>query len=289
MADLYDAILVNGNMRYRLNRVFVKEDKVPETVKEILTTDNIVDENGTVIVEQKNDEAKKDTANAAEEADKAEDPKESEGAPEDEKSEDKEPADAEEPAEDEPTTPSPSGESSAPEVDDSANENGEEDEDADPGKDPTGEDDKPRPPAPDVAAADEESDAEARAKEFRAAKEKASQRARRAPQPVDKFRSRVPQSNPGMDFPRYNGKTVDIFDMKTPHVQVKLVGGKTVPLSQKNFDTKTDAQIIKRLKELGIQTIDFDAIEQEQTMNGSVAGNGILMEEEEQEDDIKLG
>lgn len=55
----------------------------------------------------------------------------------------------------------------------------------------------------------------------------------------------------GMGFPRVNGKTVDIFDGKTPHTHVKNVGGHMVPLSKENYDTKTDVEILQRLKKLG--------------------------------------
>ena len=55
----------------------------------------------------------------------------------------------------------------------------------------------------------------------------------------------------GMGFPRVDGKTVDIFDGKTPHTTVKNVGGFIVPLSAESFATKSDAQILEKLKELG--------------------------------------
>jgi hypothetical protein len=55
----------------------------------------------------------------------------------------------------------------------------------------------------------------------------------------------------GMGFPRVNGKTVDLFDGKTPHTHVKNVAGFIVPLSRQSYDTRTEAEIIDRLKELG--------------------------------------
>lgn len=60
----------------------------------------------------------------------------------------------------------------------------------------------------------------------------------------------VPTSEDGMGYPRVNGKTVDIFDGKTPHTHVRLVGDKTVPLSEENYKTKTDSEIWERLEEL---------------------------------------
>lgn len=55
----------------------------------------------------------------------------------------------------------------------------------------------------------------------------------------------------GMGFKRINGKTVDIFDGKTPHDAVRYVGGLMVPLTKENFTTKSDAEILARLKKLG--------------------------------------
>jgi hypothetical protein len=55
----------------------------------------------------------------------------------------------------------------------------------------------------------------------------------------------------GMGFKRVDGKTVDVFDGKTPHDAVRYVGGLMVPLSKENFEKKTDAEILARLKKLG--------------------------------------
>lgn len=55
----------------------------------------------------------------------------------------------------------------------------------------------------------------------------------------------------GMGFPRKNGKTVDIFNGK-PHEAVRFVQGKTVPLTQKNYEERSDTEIANKLKELGI-------------------------------------
>jgi hypothetical protein len=55
----------------------------------------------------------------------------------------------------------------------------------------------------------------------------------------------------GMGFPRVDGKTVDIFDGKTPHTHVKPVAGFMVPLSAENFANKSDVEIMQKLKDLG--------------------------------------
>ena len=67
------------------------------------------------------------------------------------------------------------------------------------------------------------------------------------------YRRSVPASEPGMgDFKRVKGKTVDIFDQKTPHTDVRYVGGLMVPLSKKNYESKSDAEIHERLEELSL-------------------------------------
>lgn len=55
----------------------------------------------------------------------------------------------------------------------------------------------------------------------------------------------------GMGFPRKNGKTVDIFDGKTPHTHVRYVANIMVPLKKENYENKTDGEIIERLQKLG--------------------------------------
>lgn len=65
------------------------------------------------------------------------------------------------------------------------------------------------------------------------------------------FSQPVPQSEPGMGFPRVNGKTVDIFDGVTPHTNVRNVEGFLVPLSTENYNKKTDTEIYQRLQEMG--------------------------------------
>ena len=72
---------------------------------------------------------------------------------------------------------------------------------------------------------------------------------RRASNPYNKP---VPQSEKGFGFPRKNGKTVDIFDGETPHTHVRLVEGLPVPVSEENYNTKTDSEIYDRLDELDL-------------------------------------
>lgn len=59
----------------------------------------------------------------------------------------------------------------------------------------------------------------------------------------------TPQSTPGMGFKRSKGKTLSIFSNK-PHETVKSIRGVMVPLTQEEYDTKTDAEIIKKLQDL---------------------------------------
>jgi len=61
------------------------------------------------------------------------------------------------------------------------------------------------------------------------------------------FVSNTPQSEPGMGFPRKNGKTVDFFDGKTPHTHLRAIAGFLVPLSAENYHAKTDEEIYKKL------------------------------------------
>ena len=54
MAAVYDILRTsNGGLRYRKNKVFVSKDDVPEKVLESLTETNVVDENGLVIVDDR--------------------------------------------------------------------------------------------------------------------------------------------------------------------------------------------------------------------------------------------
>lgn len=104
-----------------------------------------------------------------------------------------------------------------------------------------------------------------------------------------KFKSKVPQSNPGMGFPRKNGKTSDIFDINVPHTQTKLVGGWAVPLSAESYNTRSEGEIMAKLIELGFEITDYNEIERKQNHSDAVGGNGLLMEDEEVDEDISLG
>lgn len=253
MASLYDKILVKGSERFRLNKNFVKADSVEEHVKEVLTFDNIVDENGMIVVDQKNDEAKVPSEENQEElADKV---------------------------------------LAADDTDTTIIDESEKDENDDDSSDDESEDDTPTKKDSAAPKVYSEDDLERAREEARAeAKAEASTKATRTSRPeVDKFKSKVPQSVPGMGFPRKNGKTVDIFDGVTPHTHVKLVGGHHVPLSAANFNSKTENQILKRLSELGYQVVDFNELERKQAFAGATGGDGLIMEDEDVEEDIKLG
>lgn len=63
------------------------------------------------------------------------------------------------------------------------------------------------------------------------------------------FESAVPQDDEGMGFKRVDGKTVSIFSNK-PHETVRAVSGVMVPLTLEEYENKTDAEIIEKLKQL---------------------------------------
>lgn len=279
MASLYDIIMVKGMRRYRLNKNFIAQDKVPGVVMESLNENNIVDENGNIIVDQKNDEAKKPSADNE---------KELGSQPSKLKRVDQEEETPEAPKA--PTTPEPTT-APAPAVDDTANQTNiqEEEKDDDPATDNPTEDSEGDEPDRDTAAPKTATPPEEPAK---AAPPKpqapAPAKPARATEPVEKFRSKVPQSNPGMGFPRKNGKTVDIFDLETPHTHVKFVGGHTVPLSKENFVSRSEGQIIARLKELGFEIVDLNELQRQQNIDRQ-GGNGGLVDEDEEDDDIRLG
>lgn len=54
----------------------------------------------------------------------------------------------------------------------------------------------------------------------------------------------------GWGFPIVNGKTVDIFDGKTPHETVRYVSNLVVPLTMENYKTKSDAEVVEQLKKM---------------------------------------
>lgn len=229
MPSLYDAIAVRGTMRYRLNKQFIAADKVPDHVKEAITLDNFVDENGIVVVDQKVEEAKQLTLEEQEELDK----KEPE-SPEDQPTESQEGA-----------TPDGQTDDNTPESSESTTST--------------------PPPAPEVGAEilDEGADTPADV----APQKAISERKKSTPRQEPKFISKVPQSHPGMGFPRVNGKTVDIFDGITPHTKIKLIGGHAVPLSEESFKSRTEAEIEKRLRELGFTIVNLNNMEAAMAQN----------------------
>lgn len=300
MASLYDAILVKGNLRPRLNKNFVSPDKVPKVVSDVLTVDNIVDENGTIIVDQKNEAAKQPTEENNEElGEDAEQPTTLDRV--DQQNADEQP---EQNPEQQAAPPAASDPAPAPvQVDDSANQNQTQEgvDDAASTSNQTATNNAPAPVAQTVATQPEQPAPEPQAPVPQAPVPAQPERTAPAPvaepaapapvtapeEPVERFRSKVPQSAPGMGFPRKNGKTVDIFDLKTPHTHTKLVGGLAVPLSAENFKSKGEIAIMNRLAELGIETMDFEQYEREQAMSG-VADPSLMIEDDENDEDIQL-
>ena len=281
-ASLYDGILVKGTLRYRLNKNFVSPDSVPQEVKDVLTADNIVDENGMIVVDQKVPAASEPTSENVEELEK-------EGVKLDR---------VDQPSTDKPeqtpieqaAPPDGTGSSPAVEVDDSANQTQttEVGQDATSTSDQVATKDTPAPVAQTAPTQPEQPAPAAPAPTPQAQVPAPATRATAAKEPVEKFRSKVPQSTPGMGFPRKNGKTVDIFDLETPHTHVKLVGGLAVPLSAKSFNEKGEVAIQNRLRELGIETLDFEAQEREEAMS-QVAEPSLMLEDDEVDEDIRLG
>lgn len=69
---------------------------------------------------------------------------------------------------------------------------------------------------------------------------------------AERLRAGLEADEEGMGFKtNKDGKTVDIFDGKTPHTHIRYVSGVVVPLSEKNFNEKTDGEIQTKLKKLG--------------------------------------
>jgi hypothetical protein len=73
MASIYEmSVDSKGVTRYKMDKKFTKKANIPDATLEVLTTDNIVDENGLVIVEQKGDDSsdqEPDSANATDATD----------------------------------------------------------------------------------------------------------------------------------------------------------------------------------------------------------------------------
>lgn len=263
MASLYDILTVEDKQYYRMNKNIVPKDKVPAEILKQLTPDNVIDENGMVVVDEKAGPAQEATAENLEEIKKASEPAKPTAGAED-TSDENQKDEAEE-----------SGEDSEEEDDDSSTEDSE-DEDTDDGEDGS----EPDEDEGDKPAA-QEPKPQAPAKPARTPASKPV-----AAAPV--FKSAVPQSRPGMGFPRVNGKTVDIFDGKTPHTHLKLIDGVTVPLSAESFRTRNDIEIRNKLKELGIATLNFAEIEAAQNAAGANgnAGNAdsLLLDDSEADD-----
>lgn len=99
---------------------------------------------------------------------------------------------------------------------------------------------------------DEEEDETPTQQEQAKANKPAARRAKSRFQQTQIQPQATPQSDPGMGFPRKNGKTLDAFDGKTPHTHVRNVNGIMVPLTEKNYHEKTDAEILKQLDKLGV-------------------------------------
>lgn len=222
MASIFDMIDVKGTPRYRRDKRFVGADAVPAEVKEALNYDNMVDENGLVIVDNKGEAEGKLSDEEQKELD-AQENKTPEG---DENADQPTPNDSPE----SPAAP----EAAAP----------------------------PAPPTPETDPLDGP-DEEGKVKPT---KKEVSSRKPSARQP--KFVSKVPQSHPGMGFPRKNGKTVDIFDGETPHTHIKLVAGYTVPLSTESFNDRTEKEIEEQLIKLGYEPIHIG--EPDVSLNGLV-------------------
>lgn len=256
MASLYDILTVDGKQSYRLDKNIIKKEDVPKQVLDVITPENVVDENGMAVVDQKSSEAQEATDENLKDLKKT-------------RASANKPAAGSEPE----NKDNDEGNKDDGSDEESSDENSETETEPDSEESDGSEDDK----EPDDSEKTSKSKSKASAKPSRATSE-----------PVAPFRSTVPQTKPGMGFPRVNGKTVDIFDGKTPHTHLKLVGGITVPLSAESFRSKGDNQIMARLKELGMDPIDFAAIEAEQAAAGarSPAGNvdSLMLDESESED-----
>jgi hypothetical protein len=248
MASLYDIVTVKGKEYYRLDKNIVSKEDVPQSVLDALTNENVVDDNNMVVVDEKSSEAQAATE------DNLKDIKKLTKAAD---------------------TPQVGGdENQEEETDDGDSEESTDEEDSD--------DDS------ELLLDDSDADEEEAAKKPNPKVAEKSARDSKPAAKVAHFRSTVPQSRPGMGFPRVNGKTVDIFDGQTPHTHLKNVGGLMVPLSAQNFRVKSDGQIMTQLKKMGMEPIDFNAIQHEKDMAGNAgnAGNGndMLMDDDESDD-----
>lgn len=242
MPAVYDQIqLPNGATRYRRDKQFVAKDKVPSNVLEVVTLTNIVDENGTVIVEDKGDFGEGATppenTNAAVPG----------GEPDPNAPVPPNPDDAA-------GTPQPQG---TPAAHATANP---------PAAPPTGapQNEATQSMAPPVSPDGFPGTPAALPSQPEGAAQAAAEH------PGRNFKSKTPQSEPGMDFPRKNGKTVDVFNGQ-PHTHVRYVAGHMVPLTRDNYISRTDAEIEAKLSELGKELVDYNKYE---TGDASDASDG---------------
>lgn len=249
MASLYDIVTHKGKEYYRLDKNIVSKEDVPQQVLAVLTNENVVDENAMIVVDEKTSEGQAATE------DNLKDIKAARKAAE------------------KPDAGGDTADSEETETEESTDEGESEDEDDD--------DEEVE------IEGDDDADEEEAAKPDPKVSEKSARDSKPAAK-VAPYRSSVPQSRPGMGFPRVNGKTVDIFDGQTPHTHLKNVGGLMVPLSAQNFKTKSDGQILTQLKKMGMNPIDFNAIERERDASGAAgnAGNAdeMLLDDDESDD-----
>lgn len=332
MPSMYELTETDGNKQYLINKQPIDEDKVPTNTKNVLNTQNIVDEFGTIIVDNKkeegNDAKPSDPTSPGDDGDMvaapnqppqpSPDPAAPAGpatpptAPEvpetpAAKSGEEDTADADDPespadeiaAAANPEKPSDKGADQDPLLDDDEAT----DLDLDDGADDIladGDDELPDDPeddnrdkaAPKADVDNPPAEKKAENPEKAAKKNPVPSRSRHTVAKsveTPKFKSKVPQSNPGMGFPRNNGKTSDIFDINVPHTQTKLVGGWAVPLSAESYQTRSEGEIMAKLIELGFEITDYNEIERKQNHSDAVGGNGLLMEDDEVDEDISLG
>lgn len=106
MAAVYDILRGPTGLRYRKNKQLIKKENVPEKVLEVLTETNVVDENGLVIVEDREPQVEENTTTNTEDAQEG-DGNDGDSADQDQPTTDDpaEPENPEEPTNDQPTPP----------------------------------------------------------------------------------------------------------------------------------------------------------------------------------------
>ena len=218
----------NGTTRYQKDGKWVSAADVPAEARQTLQSAGFntpVDDDGNLVEEGDGLEGASAKTNAAADADDESD--EDEDASLDESTEDEE-SDEDETDEDaDEETEEEDDESETDESDESEEEEeGENDHTPDPGATPIA----PTPKA---------------AKAVKAARSRKKAKAERL------MPGQVPQSDPGMGFPRKDGKTLSIFS-KQPHTHVRNVNGVMVPLTKEEYENRTDAEIMHELSKLGM-------------------------------------